>query len=504
MAADTVVGVDLGTTALKACLFDTGGTLLAFAQAPYPIARRRSDWAEQDPDDWLRALSDSLGVLREQSGERAAAAVGICSQVNTHVFVDGGGAVLRPAIVWQDQRCGLVAADLNERLAAESPSKSGRFHIAASTLPARAGWVAREEPDIWQATRYILAPKDFVTARLCRLSDAVTDPITPFDLVDDAGVYDPDVVALVDGVADRLPEVRAIDACIGTVRDGDYPLVSHAAVVTGTMDAWGSVYGSGVVDHGSAMEVAGTSEILALFSRERHPTAGVVSFLPVDGLHLHAGPTQAGGDSVTWLASVAGLSISSVLDRAAEAPPGADGLIFLPHLLGERAPLWDGDARGAFVGLSSAHRTAHLCRAVLEGVAYSARHLLEALQEAGAVVPDELRASGGGSQSDLWCQIKADVLDLPVARLQVRHSGCLGAALIAATGAGLVDGGVRDVARETIRVERVFEPRADRGIYDALYGLYRELYGAMQPTYAALADLRRETGAHTISGGASG
>ena len=217
-------------------------------------------------------------------------------------------------------------------------------------------------------------------------ADPATDPITPFDLVDDDGIYDDDITELVAGVRERLPEVQPIDAIVGTVGGDRFPLIENAAVVTGTMDAWGSVYGSGVTDHGDAMEVAGTSEILGLFSRERHPTPGVVSFLPVDGLHLHAGPTQAGGAALAWFASLARLSVAEAVDLAASAPAGSDGLIFMPHLLGERAPLWDSDVRGAFIGLSSEHTIAQLCRAVLEGVAYSARHLLEALEEAGAVV----------------------------------------------------------------------------------------------------------------------
>ena len=259
------------------------------------------------------------------------------------------------------------------------------------------------------------------------------------------------------------------------------------------MDAWGSVYGSGVTDHGDAMEVAGTSEILALLSRERRPAAGVVSFLEVDGLSLHAGPTQAGGAALAWFAEIAGLSIGEAVERAGRAPAGAGGLIFMPHLLGERAPIWDSDMRGAFIGLSSEHTIDELCRAVLEGVAYSARHLLESLEQAGGVTPSQLRASGGGSQSDLWCQIKADVLDRSVARLGVRESGCLGAALMAASGVGLAES-VRDAAREHVHIERVFDPTPARAVYDELYPLYRELQGALQPIHGALGELRRRTG----------
>jgi xylulokinase len=503
MPPEVLVGVDVGTTALKAALFDANGALLASGDRPYAIERPRSEWAEQDPAEWMDALSTALEALAAEAEGRQIAAVGICSQVNTHVFADGDGRSIRPAIIWQDQRCGTIAGELNERLARNAPGKAGEFAFSASSLPCHAEWVARYEPDVWAATRSILSPKDFVTNALCRPETPVTDPITPFDLVDGDGAYDADVVALVDGVSERLPILQPIDAVVGTVVADGFGLFDGAPVVTGTMDAWGSVYGSGLTEHGDAMEVAGTSEILGLFSRERHPTPGVVSFLAVDGLHLHAGPTQAGGAALAWFASLARLSISETLELAAAAERGAGQLIFMPHLLGERAPLWDSEVRGAFIGLSSVHTLADLCRAVLEGVAYSARHLLEALEQAGAVVAAEVRSSGGGAQSDLWCQIKADVLDRPVARLSVRHSGCLGAALMAASGAGLA-GSVREAARRHVQVERVFEPHANRGVYDELYGLYRDLYGVMQPTHAALAALRRRSAMPSARGGARG
>jgi xylulokinase len=455
MTAELVIGVDLGTTALKAGLFELDGTLLALAEAAYPIDRPQPDRAEQDPDDWLAALDSALDSL----GGRGVAALGICGQVNTHVFVGDDGAPLRPAILWEDQRSG------------------------GSSLVGRAEWVQREEPDVWQATRWILSPKDFVTSRICSLRAPATDALTSFDLVDEAGAYDPALLASVDGLAERLPRIERFEAAIGEL--------GTIRVVTGTMDAWGNLYGSGVVDHGGAMEVAGTSEILGVLSRDHLPVEGVVTFAPVDGLHLHAGPTQAGGAALAWFAALVGLSIGEVVDAAAAAPPGAGGLIFLPHLAGERAPLWDADARGAFIGLSSGHSVADLSRAVLEGVAYSARHLLEELEQAAGVEAEALNASGGGSQSDLWCQIKADVLARPIARVAVRHSGCLGAALMAAAGARLVPS-VREAARIAVRIERVFEPRpGGNAPYDELYAVYRELYRALQPTHAILADLRR-------------
>jgi xylulokinase len=482
MPAELVVGVDLGTTALKAGLFDLKGNQLGLAEAGYPISRPRPDWAEHDPDAWMGALAEVLAELAHDAGGRRAAAIGICSQVNTHVFVDGRGEPLRPAILWQDQRCAEVTAELNA-------ASAGRFAFAPSFVVPRAEWLRREEAALWECTRYVLSPKDFVTTQLCRLGTATSDPVSSFDVVDDSGAYDPDILALVDGLDQRLPQIDRMDAPLGAVARGDLPLIEDATVVVGTMDAWANAYGSGVVEHGQAMEVAGTSEILGVLSRERHPTPGVISFLAVDGLHLHAGPTQAGGAALAWFADLVRLPIPEVLSLAEGVGPGA--LLFLPHLLGERAPLWDSDVRGGFLGVGSDHSLAHLCRAVLEGVAYSARHLLEELEKAAGLEAPVLHASGGGSQSDLWCQIKADVLARPIVRVRVRHSGCLGAALMAATGAGLVDG-LREAARQAVQIERVFEPSVEREPYDELYAIYRDTYLALKPTHAALAKLRRQ------------
>lgn len=492
MDRELVVGVDLGTTALKAGLFDVVGGAMAFAESAYPISRRQGGWAEQEPSWWMAALEEVLAQLLLQVPGAKASAIGVVSQVNTHVFVNDAGEPLRPAIIWQDQRCGSQAVEMNERLAAHAPSKTERFQFAASSHVARAEWVQQEESEVWSATRYILSPKDYVTATLCGLRPPVTDPFTPFDLIGEDGRYDDDVLALVDGLSERLPLIQPPDTPVGIVASSQSLLIEEACVVAGTMDAWGSVYGSGVVEHGDAMEVAGTSEILAALSRERHPTPGVVSFLSVDGHHLHAGPTQAGGDALGWFAGLYRCTIEEVVEAARQARPGAGGLIFLPHLLGERAPLWDSEARGAFIGLSSDTTFCDLARAVLEGVAFSARHLLEEIDKAAGFETGFLAASGGGSRSDLWCQIKADVLRRTIGRMRVRHSGCLGAALMAASGARLVPS-LHAAAAEAAHVDQTFEPQRKEAVYDELYQAYRELYRALKPTHAALAGLRRRS-----------
>jgi xylulokinase len=220
----------------------------------------------------------------------------------------------------------------------------------------------------------------------------------------------------------------------------------------------------------------------------------VSTFPPIDGLVVHAGPTQAGGDALRWWADVEGFGIEDLLAAAAEAPAGAGGLIFHPYLAGERAPLWDAAVRASFVGIGAEHDRRHFARAVLEGVACSARHVLETAEAAGGVRVRSLNASGGGSRSELWCQIKADLFGRRLDRLRVRDSGVLGAALMGAVASGRFHD-LPSAARHTVEVERSFEPRREsRARYDDLYEVYRRIQKASSGISAELAVWRAAYG----------
>jgi xylulokinase len=481
-----LIGVDVGTTAAKGAVFDPNGEQLGFAEAHYSMQRPREGWAEQEPEDWFRALLHVLAVLARDVDLARVAAIGICSQVNTHVFVDAGGRPLAPAITWQDQRAAEIASELDDGLDDEERARfwGGDFRIDASFLLTRAAWFARHRANEWRRVRWILSPKDYLNLRLT--GEVATDPISPIGLVGQDGGYIAEVLELVEGAARLMPPMREATDRLGTVREEATGLPSTAAVVVGTMDAWGNLYGSGVTEAGDCMEVAGTSEIIGVLSEQRRPVAGVVSFAPVDGLYLHAGPTQAGGDALRWFAETSGLSVEDALTAATQAPPGAGRLIFLPYLAGERAPLWDSEARAVFFGLTTDHRQSELVRAVLEGVAFSARHLLEAVEQAAGCHVAALNTSGGGARSDLWCQIKSDVFGREVRRLRVLHSGVLGAALMAGKGAGLY-AGVREAARRVVRIGQVFYPDETlAALYGELYEIYRNLYPALKPAYRRL------------------
>lgn len=489
-----LVGLDLGTTRAKGALFDLRGRPLATAQAEYATTRPRPGWVEQHPEQWWQAARRILCALAAAVGDHGTlVGVGLVSQVNTHAFVDDALAPLRPAISWQDQRCGPIAADMDAALTDQTRAALGGagFKVDSSYLPVRLAWLEAEHPEERGRLRWVLSPKDYVNARLT--GQVGSDPLSSIGLAGAHGEYLPALEQLVPGVTAVLPPLASPLARVGAATASDAGLGTSTSVAVGTMDAWGNVYGSGLTRPGDAMEVAGTSEILGVLGDHGPGAPGVVSFAPNGDLELHAAPTQAGGDAVRWVADLLDLSVAEVTARAGRAA-GEDAIVFLPHLMGERAPLWSSAPRGVFFGLSSDHGAPELCRAVLEGVACSARHVLEATIQASGSQPRAIRASGGGAVSDLWCQMKADLFGLPVHRLRVGDTGVLGAGLIAGVAAGVLQD-ASDGASALVGIEREFAPDArQRGRMDERYGLYREVQRALMPAFAELAELRGRHG----------
>ncbi|MBX3031174.1 MAG: xylulose kinase [Chloroflexi bacterium] len=481
------LGVDVGSTSVKAGLVwldDEGG--VEVVGRPYPTHRPRPGWAEQDPADWVDGLAWCWTELVHRVGPVELRSVGVCSQVNTHVLTDRALRPLTPAITWQDLRCATEAAELDAIADARRTELwGGPFTIDASFSLSRALWVARHDPDAFAAARWIMSPRDFVVAALT--GDVVTDTMSPIGVVGPDGDYLRGVIDLVPDAARLLPPVRPFDALAGVTRAGVAGLPEGVPVAVGSMDAFGNVYGSGLVAPGRAMEVAGTSEILAVASDRTVPTPGVISFAPVGGLHIHAGPTQAGGDSLAWAGRVLGLAPGAVIDLAAEALRDPQPIVFLPYLAGERAPLWDPDARGTFLGITTSTESRHLALAVLEGVAFSARHLLGECERAAGVPVNDLRLSGGGARSEVWNRIKASVHGRPLSVLATPDSAMLGAAIMGLVAAGL-EPDLTVAAERHARVMEVVEPDvAARARLDDLYGVYREAYGALRPLFTRLA-----------------
>ncbi len=479
-----LIGIDVGTTAVKAALFDSQGNILKNFGERYPTRRPMAGHVEQDPADWMRLVFAALTSLSEGVASGSIAAIGLCSQVNTHVFVDASGHALMPAFTWQDGRCAGEAAELDGQI---SPDEKlgwwgAPLPIDASHVLARMAYVAKHHDDVWRKTRWVLAPKDYC---ILQLTGAVAaDPMTSFGIIDSTLAKVGRLMALVPGADTRLPPLAGFTDVVGKIREG-LPC-SGTPLVTGAMDAWSGLLGAGVTDHGQCVYLSGTSEILGIVSAQKAPTPGVITFPKCEGIVLHAGPTQSGGASVEWLSRLLGRSAQEISALAATADTTLPLPIFLPHLEGERAPLWDIAARASFSGISSFTGPAEFARAVLEGVGYSARLLLAALEASACCKPHIINHSGGGASSDIWCQIRADILGRPLQRTRIRDAGVLGAAMMAGVGCGLFPS-LRDAARAFVNMDRVFEPDpAEQERHAKGFALYQSLYRQLIPFNAVL------------------
>ena len=470
-----LIGIDVGTTAVKAGLFDHHGTAIKTFGQRYPTQRPALGHAEQNPDDWMQLVLAALTQLASIN----VTALGLCSQVNTHVFVDEYGRALMPAMTWQDGRCAEVAAGLDAQISVAEKLQwwGAPLPIDASHVLARMAYVAKHHPDVWKKTRWVMAPKDYC---IFHLTGAVaTDPMTAFGIIDSQLELVQRLLDLVPDAAKRLPPLASFTTIIGHVRSG-LPQAG-VPVVTGAMDAWSGLLGAGVSEEGQGLYLSGTSEILGIVSSRKAPVPGVITFPKCQGIVLHAGPTQSGGASVEWLSRLLDKSPHELSQLAASVDTSKPLPMFLPHLEGERAPLWDSHSRASLSGLSSVMGPAETARAVLEGVGYSARLVIESLEASACIRPDAFNHSGGGAVSDIWCQIRADILGRPIRRMMIKDAGVLGAALMAGAGIG-VFASLNAATKSFVAVDRVFEPDPkQRERHEHGFEKYQMLYRQLQP-----------------------
>lgn len=489
MAKDVMIGIDVGTTAVKAGLLNASGAVLADFRAAYSTHYPSAGVVEQNPDDWVKLVAQALANFAATGHADRVAAIGLCSQVNTHVCVDAMGNPLMPAISWQDTR---ALAEANELEARISPAQKLRWWgapipIDASHPLARMLWIARHRPDIWEKTRWVMLPKDYCIFKLT--GEIRADPLSNFGLVDTNLHYIPELLALVPGASDRVPPLGAITEVVGTViRPG--PL-QGTPVILGTMDAWTGLIGAGGATEGAAVYLSGTSEILGITSLHITPTPGVVVFANCEGILVHAGPTQSGGAAKQWFCELTGQTPQQMASLAATSNRGKPAPIFLPHLQGERAPLWNANLRAAFLCIDAQTCQADLARAVYEGVAFSAKWVLEALQISSGRMPDTLNCGGGGFASDLWNQIRADVLGRTLRRLAIKDPGIVGAAAIAAVGAGQ-HRSIASACQQFARFDATYHPNAARhAALTDLFEIFRDATRANDTLNAKYLALQR-------------
>ena len=488
-----VLGIDVSTTATKAVLVDERGTVVAVGSAEYGYDVPRPLWSEQDPAAWwegaVTAIRSSLASADVAGAD--VAAVGLTGQMHGLTLLDDRNAVLRPAILWNDQRTAAECDAIREAVGRERLiAISGNDALTGFTAP-KLVWVREHEPEVWRRIAHVLLPKDYVRLRLAG--------VHAVDVADGAGTLLFDLAGrtwsreLVDALgidAEWLPPVVEGPAVTGAVTPAAADATGLRAgtpVVAGGGDQAANGVGVGAVEPGETALSLGTSGVVFSPTAEPivEPNGRVHAFChAVPGRwHLMSVMLSAAG-SFRWFRDTLapGVDYGALADEAATAPAGSDGLLFLPYLTGERSPHPDPLARGAFVGLTVGHERRHLARAVMEGVAFGLRDGLDLMTAAGMPAPTRIRASGGGTASPLWRQILADVLDAEIDTVATTEGAAYGAAVLAATGAGWFTS-VPEATGSWITTEVAASPGPDSATYRDAHGRYRGLYPALAPTF---------------------
>ncbi len=488
-----VLGIDVSTTATKALLVDEEGTVRGVGIAEYGVSTPHPLWSEQDPVMWWMGAIAAIRSVLTTTGTSADAveAVGLTGQMHGAVLLGADGAVLRPAILWNDQR---TAAECDAIRQAVGPERliqiTGNDALAGFTAP-KLVWVRDHEPAVWAETRHVVLPKDYLRYRL-------TDGFA-IDKADGAGTILFDLAArdwsveVLDAL--KIPRAWLPDTYEGPQVTGTVtPAAAEATglrtgtpVVAGGGDQAANAVGVGAVTPGVVALSLGTSGVV--FATTDRPViepsgrAHAFCHAVPERWHLMTVMLSAAG-SLRWFrdAIAPGASYPELLEGADAVPAGSDGLWFLPYLTGERSPHPDPLARGAFIGLTVTHDRRHLARAVLEGVAYGLRDGLELMVSAGIARPSQVRASGGGTASHLWMQILADVLEVEVATVSTTEGAAYGAAVLAAVGVGWF-ASVEHACDALVTTTPAASPGPQAAAYAEGYAAYRELYPALAPFF---------------------
>jgi xylulokinase len=469
----TLVGLDVGTTGVKALALSPDGEVVAKAEEGYGFETPRPGWAEQEPGLWWHATEAALAALAAHD----VAGIGLSGQMHGLVTLDAKERVLRPAILWNDQRSAPECEELEAELGlGRLVELTGNRALPGYTAP-KLAWMRRHEPELYERITHVLLPKDYVRLRLTGEHAIDVGDASGTLLLDVAGRrWSDEMLHSLDVPRQWLPRVLESPEVSGRTSGG-------VVVAAGAGDQEAGALGVGVDRPGPLSLALGTSGVVfaALPAYAADPEGRLQAFCHAvpDGWHAMGVMLSAAG-SLQWLRDTVapGASFDALTAEAEGWPPGAEGLSFLPYLSGERTPHFDPAARGAFAGLSLRHDRGALVRAVLEGVAYALRDSLELLRELG-VEPRVARVSGGGARSMLWLRIVASVLDLPLERTAAEEGAAYGAALLGGVAAGVFRD-VHEAVEATVRVTGTVEPVADwRTAYDDGYERFRALYPAL-------------------------
>lgn len=504
-----LIGIDIGTSGTKTVLFDEAGSVIASAAAEYPLYQPQNGFAEQDPADWRNAVLTTLAAVVQKSGVKKedVKGIGLSGQMHGLVMLDKSGCVLRRSIIWCDQRtaaeCEEITALVGEKRLIEITANPALTGFTASKLL----WVRRHEPELYEKCAHILLPKDYIRYELTgELATDVSDA-SGMQLLDiPKRQWSDEVLSKLGIEKDLLARVYESPEVTGTLKNevaAQVGLSPKTIVAAGAGDNAAAAVGTGVVQDGLAFTTIGTSGVVFAHTSEISidPKGRVHTFCcAVPGAWHVMGVTQGAGLSLKWFrdnfchaeieaAAQLGKDPYWLMDQEAQTVPiGANRLLYLPYLMGERTPHLDPDARGAFIGLSAVHTKKEMLRAVLEGVSYSLQDCLSVFEEMGISVR-EMLACGGGGSSPLWRKMLADLYGCAVKTVACKEGPALGCALLAGVGAG-VYGSVQEACDAVIRTDQTVESDpASHQQYRQYYQLYRQLYAPLKESYRQLAAL---------------
>ena len=495
-SGSVLLGLDLGTTGARAIAIDATGTVLAQASASYPLSSPRPGWSEQDPQDWKDAGLAVLGRVAREVDAHRIAGLGLTGQMHGAVFLDAQNHVIRPALLWNDQRTANQCAEITERVGeATLLAITGNPALTGFQAP-KLLWLRDHEPEAFARIDRVLLPKDYL--RLVLTGELATDVSDASGtLLLDVGNrrWSQQILDRLEIAAGWLPAVRESPDVTGSLRPDISSRLGMPAipVAAGAGDNAAAAIGTGIVQEGRLSSSIGTSGVLFAHAPAFNPdpSGRIHAFAHAvpEGYHLMAVTLAAGGALRWWRDLLAqGEAFETLSAAADDVEPGAEGLVFLPYLTGERTPHRDAHARGAFFGLTARHGRAHLTRALMEGVCFSLRDGLDIMRDLG-VNPTEVRAIGGGARSPLWLQIQADIFETPLVRPAISEGPAYGAALLGGIAAGVFSD-VGDASRVVaLSPERIEPNPADVERYRDLYGVYKSLYPATAGIMHTLARL---------------
>ncbi len=499
-----LLGIDISTTGNKALLVATeagrAGQVVGVAATENPISTPKPLWSEQDPADWWQGIQVAIRQVLADTGitGEQVIGVGLTGQMHGLVLLDKDGNVLRPSILWNDQRTGPQCDWITEQVGLETLlARTGSPALTGFTAP-KVIWVRDHEPGVYSKVAQILLPKDYVRFKLTGTYATDMAGASGMTLLDiSQRDWSQEILDALDIPAEWLPPTHEGPQITGTISAEAAQatgLKAGTPVVGGGGDQAAGAVGVGAVRAGVVGIVLGTSGVV--FATTAEPLVEKEGRLQA---HCHAVPDRwhfmgvmlSAAGSLRWYRDTIapGSDYDQLLAPAADIPVGSEGLVFLPYLTGERAPYPDPNAKGAFIGLTVRHGVPHLTRAVLEGVAFGLRDSMELIKKAGLARIDQVRVSGGGARSALWRQILADVLDTELVTVNTTEGAAYGAALLAGVGAGIWQD-VDAACDATIQVvDRVTPRPAETEGYEKFYEVYQKLYGTLKPTFDELSSL---------------